>query len=74
MDSNGLSSYIEVAQSRSEKWALSLGKYVNSRKAESMKAKWLEIKNGLQDKDTCMFRRVVFEHTHTHTHLVFLQK
>jgi len=31
-----------------------------------MRAKWLDINNGLQDKDTCMIRRAAFENTHTH--------
>jgi len=29
-----------------------------------MKAKWLEIDSGLQDKDTCMIMGAVFKHTH----------
>jgi hypothetical protein len=32
-----------------------------------MRAKWLDINNGLRDKDTCTIRRAAFEHTHTHT-------
>jgi hypothetical protein len=32
-----------------------------------MRARWLDINNGFQHKDTCMIRRAAFEHTHTYS-------
>jgi hypothetical protein len=47
---------------------MQVSQQAESQTAEDMRAKWLDINNGLQDKDTCMIRRAAVEHTQTQTH------